>query len=66
MAAREEQNANSIEGMIVSAADKYSSVADLVNGSQVKHTGEKNVARSVKNTALGQKEKVSKAIKGHQ
>ena len=56
---------NSIEGMIVSAADKYSSVADLVKGSQVKHTGVKNVARGVKDTAHNQKEKVRKAMKGH-
>ena len=56
---------NSIEGMIVSAADKYSSVADLVKGSQVKHTGVKNVARGVKNTAHNQKDKVRKVMKGH-
>ena len=56
---------NSIEGMIVSAADKYSSVADLVKGSQVKHTGVKNVARGVKNTARNQKDKVRKVMKGH-
>jgi uncharacterized protein len=35
---------NSIEGVIVSAADKYSAVKDIVKGSDVKHTGVKNVA----------------------
>ena len=35
---------NSLEGVIVSAADKYSAVKDIVKGSDVKHTGVKNVA----------------------
>ena len=35
---------NSLEGVIVSAADKYSAVKDIVKGSDVKHTGLKNVA----------------------
>lgn len=33
---------NSLEGFVVSVADKYSAVKDLVKGSEVKHTGIKN------------------------
>ena len=47
---------NSIEGVIVSVADKYNAVKDLVKGSEVKHTG-------VKNYALDQKEKIRDAVK---
>ena len=47
---------NSVEGVIVSVADKYNAVKDLVKGSEVKHTG-------VKNYALDQKEKIRDAVK---
>ena len=33
---------NSIEGIVVSVADKYNAVKDLVKGSEVNHTGVKN------------------------
>jgi hypothetical protein len=36
---------NSLEGAIVSLADKYSAVKDLVKGSDVKNTGVRNKAR---------------------
>ena len=39
---------NSIEGMVVSVADKYSAVKDSVKGSEVKNTGVKNYIRSEK------------------
>ena len=39
---------NSIEGVVVSVADKYSAVKDLVKGSEVKNTGVKNYLRSEK------------------
>ncbi len=39
------QAPNSIEGIIVSAADKYSAVKDLVKGSDVHNTGIRNLAR---------------------
>lgn len=42
---------NSIEGVIVSVADKYSAVKDLVKGSDLKNTG-------IKNTAHEQMEKI--------
>jgi len=38
---------NSIEGAIVSVADKYSAVKDLVKGSDVKNTGVKNKLRDL-------------------
>ncbi len=37
---------NSIEGVVVSIADKYSAVKDLVKGSDVKNTGIKNTAHT--------------------
>jgi uncharacterized protein len=37
---------NSIEGVVVSVADKYSAVKDLVKGSDVKNTGIKNTAHT--------------------
>ena len=39
---------NSIEGVVVSVADKYSAVKDIVKGSEVKNTGVKNYIRSEK------------------
>ena len=33
---------NSLEGVIVSVADKYAAVKDLVQGSEIRHTGIKN------------------------
>lgn len=36
---------NSLEGVIVSAADKYAAVKDIIQGSEVKHTGIKNLFR---------------------
>ena len=47
---------NSIEGVVVSVADKYSAVKDLVKGSEVKHTG-------VKNVVLDEKEKILEKLK---
>lgn len=47
---------NSIEGAIVSVADKYSAVKDLVKGSDVKQTGVKQYVR-------GEKEKLKDMIK---
>ena len=38
----ESEAPNSIEGVVVSVADKYSAVKDLVKGSEVKNTGVKN------------------------
>lgn len=36
---------NSIEGVVVSVADKYNSVKDLVMGSDIKHTGVRHYMR---------------------
>lgn len=46
---------NSLEGVVVSVADKYSAVKDLVKGSDVKNTGVMNVAHE-------KKEKIQDAI----
>ena len=46
--AGESEAPNSIEGLVVSAADKYSAVKDLVKGSEVKNTGVKNLLRDEK------------------
>ena len=43
--AGDSQPPNSIEGVVVSVADKYNSVKDIIKGSEVKHTGVKNVVR---------------------
>lgn len=48
---------NSLEGAIVSVADKYTAVKDLVKGSEVKQTG-------VKNYVQGEKDKIKELIKG--
>lgn len=37
---------NSLEGIIVSSADKYAAVKDLVKGSDINNTGVRNVIRS--------------------
>lgn len=37
---------NSLEGLIVSSADKYAAVKDLVKGSDINNTGVRNVIRS--------------------
>ena len=37
---------NSLEGVIVSAADKYAAIKDLVQGSELRHTGVKNYIRN--------------------
>jgi uncharacterized protein len=39
---------NSIEGAVVSIADKYNAIKDLIKGSEVKHTGVKNFVNSEK------------------
>ncbi|MBR5046760.1 MAG: 5'-methylthioadenosine/adenosylhomocysteine nucleosidase [Eubacterium sp.] len=44
---------NSLEGFIVSLADKYNSVKDLVKGSEVNHTGVKNYVRDKKEKVKG-------------
>ena len=46
--AGESEAPNSIEGVVVSVADKYSAVKDLVKGSEVKNTGVKNYIREEK------------------
>ena len=46
--AGESEAPNSIEGVVVSVADKYSAVKDLVKGSEVKNTGVKNYLRGEK------------------
>lgn len=46
--AGESEAPNSIEGVVVSVADKYSAVKDLVKGSEVKNTGVKNYLNSEK------------------
>ena len=43
--AGESKAPNSIEGVIVSAADKYSAVKDIVKGSDIRQTGVRNTAR---------------------
>ena len=53
---------NSIEGAVVSVADKYNAVKDVVKGSDVMNTG-------VRNYVKGEKERVKEALKkelGHQ
>lgn len=47
---------NSIEGAVVSLADKYSAVKDVVRGSDVKNTGVRNVIK-------GEKDRIKKALK---
>ena len=47
---------NSIEGVVVSVADKYNAVKDIVKGSDVKQTG-------IKNYVKGEKEKIKGALK---
>ena len=47
---------NSIEGAVVSLADKYNAVKDIVKGSEVKHTG-------LKNHVLDEREKIRKAVR---
>ena len=46
---------NSIEGMVVSVADKYSAVKDIVKGSEVKNTGVKNYIRGEKQKIMEKK-----------
>ena len=46
--AGESELPNSIEGLVVSVADKYSAVQDLVKGSEIKNTGVKNYLREEK------------------
>ena len=48
---------NSIEGVIVSAADKYNAVKDLVKGSEVNNTG-------IKNYVHDEKEKIKGSLNG--
>lgn len=48
----ESEAPNSIEGVVVSVADKYSAVKDLVKGSEVKHTGVKNYVNDGKEKLL--------------
>ena len=43
---------NSIEGVVVSVADKYSAVKDIVKGSEVNHTGVKNLIEDGKGRVL--------------
>ena len=54
--AGESEAPNSIEGVVVSVADKYSAVKDLVKGSEVKNTGVRNYLR-------GEKQKLVDKIK---
>ena len=44
----ESEAPNSIEGVVVSVADKYSAVKDLVKGSEIKNTGVRNYLNSEK------------------
>ena len=44
---------NSIEGVVVSVADKYSAVKDVVKGSDVKNTGVRNYLNEEKKKLLG-------------
>jgi len=46
--AGETEAPNSIEGVVVSVADKYSAVKDIVKGSEIKNTGVKNYLRNGK------------------
>ena len=48
---------NSIEGVIVSTADKYNAVKDLIKGSEVNNTG-------IRNFVHDEKEKIIKTING--
>lgn len=47
---------NSIEGAVVSVADKYSAVKDVVKGSEVMNTG-------VRNYVKGERDKIKEALK---
>ena len=47
---------NSIEGAVVSVADKYNAVKDIIKGSEVNHTG-------VKNYVQDEREKIREGIK---
>lgn len=46
--AGESEVPNSLEGVVVSVADKYSAVKDIVKGSEIKNTGVRNYLRSEK------------------
>lgn len=50
---------NSVEGIVVSVADKYSAVKDIVKGSEVKHTGVRNYVNDGKDRI---REAVSRVI----
>ena len=52
----ESEAPDSIEGAIVSVADKYNAVKDIVKGSEVKHTG-------IKNYVLDEKDKMLEKIR---
>ena len=49
---------NSLEGLIVSSADKYAAVKDLVKGSDINNTGVRNVIRSETEKIKNQIEKM--------
>ena len=48
---------NSIEGVVVSVADKYNSVKDLVMGSDIKHTGVRHYVRKKRDRFRNKHEK---------
>ena len=57
----ESEAPNSIEGVVVSVADKYSAVKDLVKGSEVKNTGVKNYFNTEKQKIV---EKIKQKTRG--
>ena len=60
---------NSIEGLVVSLADKYTAVKDLVKGSDVKNTGVKNIAHEkrekLQETLSAESEKIKGSLLGN-
>ena len=50
---------DSIEGVVVSVADKYNAVKDLVKGSEIKHTG-------IKNYVQDEKDRIIEAVRKNQ
>lgn len=60
---------NSIEGIVVSVADKYVAVKDLVKGSDVKNTGVRNVAlekkKNIQKTINAESLKIKESLHGN-
>ena len=61
--AGESKAPNSIEGVVVSVADKYSAVKDLIKGSDLKNTGVMNTAQEQKRRIIERGHELEERIK---